>query len=108
MCRWLAKCQVRCIVRPAATSIHAALAQPRVAARNRHPSRHSVTTMPFAAFIRDDPMTVIERTHYFAHHGQAARVLAMRQRACAVRLSIELPAGEIVRRHVGGDGSEAD
>lgn len=53
-------------------------------------------------------MTVIERTHYFANPGQAARVLAMRRRACAVRLSIGLPAGEIVRKHCGGDDSEAD
>lgn len=53
-------------------------------------------------------MAVIERTHYFAHPGQAEAVLATRRRACAVRLSLGLPAGEIVLRGPGGDGSEAD
>ncbi len=53
-------------------------------------------------------MAVIERTHYFAHPGHAAAVLATRQRASRVRLSIGLPAGEIVARAPGGDGSEAD
>ena len=36
-------------------------------------------------------MTVIERTHYFAHPGRAAEVLAMRRRACRVRLDEGLP-----------------
>jgi dienelactone hydrolase len=53
-------------------------------------------------------MSIVERTHYFAHPGHAAHVLATRRRACAVRLSIGLPAGEILVKHSGGDGSEAD
>lgn len=53
-------------------------------------------------------MSIIERTHYFALPGQADAVLATRRRACAVRLSIGLPAGEIQVKRPGGDGSEAD
>jgi hypothetical protein len=53
-------------------------------------------------------MAVIERTHYFAHPGQAASVLAVRRRACAVRLALGLPPGEIFARRDGGDGSEPD
>ena len=53
-------------------------------------------------------MSIIERTHYFARHGQAGAVLATRRRACAVRLAIGLPAGEILVQRPGGDGSEAD
>jgi hypothetical protein len=64
--------------------------------------------MKSAVSTRDDTMTVIERTHYFAHPGQAARVLETRRRACAVRLSIGLPAGEILVKQPGGDNSEPD
>ena len=53
-------------------------------------------------------MSVIERTHYFAHPGRAADVLATRRRASAVRLAIGLASGEILVQHPGGDGSEAD
>jgi dienelactone hydrolase len=53
-------------------------------------------------------MTIIERTHYFAHPGQAENVLAMRRRASAVRLSIGLAPGEILVRQPGGDGTEPD
>lgn len=53
-------------------------------------------------------MTLIERTTYFAQPGRADEVLATRRRACAVRLAIGLPAGEIVVRGPGGDGSEPD
>lgn len=53
-------------------------------------------------------MRLIERTHYYAHPGQAEAVLATRRRACAVRLSIGLPAGEILAKHPGGDDSEPD
>jgi dienelactone hydrolase len=53
-------------------------------------------------------MKVIERTAYFAHPGRQAEVLATRRRACAVRLRIGLDAGEVLVRHPGGDGSEAD
>lgn len=53
-------------------------------------------------------MSVIERTHYFARPGCAEAVLATRRRASATRLSIDLPAGEILVKHPGGDASEAD
>lgn len=53
-------------------------------------------------------MSVVERTQYFAHPGREAEVLATRRRACAVRLRIGLNAGEILVKHPGGDGSEAD
>src|SRR5713226_9107690 len=51
---------------------------------------------------------IVERTHYFAKPGLAAEVLDPRRKACAVRLSIGLPAGEIFVKHPGGDGSEPD
>jgi hypothetical protein len=51
---------------------------------------------------------VVERTHYFAIPSLAADVLDLRRKACAVRLSIGLPAGEIFVKHPGGDGSEPD
>jgi hypothetical protein len=38
----------------------------------------------------------------------AAEVLYLRRKACAVRLSIGLPAGEIFVKHPSGDGSEPD
>ena len=53
-------------------------------------------------------MSIIERTHYFALPGHADAVLATRRRACAVRLAIGLPAGDIQIKHPGGDNSEAD
>ena len=51
---------------------------------------------------------IVERTQYFANPGLAAEVLDLRRKACAVRLSIGLPAGEIFVKHSGGDGSEPD
>jgi carboxymethylenebutenolidase len=51
---------------------------------------------------------IIERTHYFAHPGRAGEVLAIRRRACTVRLALGLPAGEIFVKQEGGDGSEPD
>jgi dienelactone hydrolase len=53
-------------------------------------------------------MRVTERTHYFALPGKAAEVLETRRSACAVRLAMGLPAGDILVRGQGGDGSEAD
>jgi dienelactone hydrolase len=53
-------------------------------------------------------MSIIERTHYFALPGKAGEVLATRRLASRVRLAIGLPAGEILIRGEGGDGSEAD
>lgn len=38
---------------------------------------------------------MLERTHYFAKPGLAAQVLACRRRACAVRLSLGLAAGQV-------------
>jgi hypothetical protein len=51
---------------------------------------------------------VVERTHYFAKPDLAAEVLALRRKACAVRLSMGLPVGEIFVKHPRGDGSEPD
>jgi hypothetical protein len=51
---------------------------------------------------------IVERTQYFAKPGLAADVLDLRRKACAVRLSIGLPAGEIFVKHSSGDGSEPD
>jgi hypothetical protein len=51
---------------------------------------------------------IAERTQYFAKPGLAAEVLDLRRKACAVRVSIGLPAGEIFVKHPSGDGSEPD
>jgi hypothetical protein len=51
---------------------------------------------------------IVERTHYYAKPGMAAEVLAQRRKACAVRVAIGLPAGEIFVKHPSGDGSEPD
>jgi hypothetical protein len=51
---------------------------------------------------------IVERTQYFAKPGLAADVLDLRRKACAVRLSIGLPAVEIFVKHHSGDGSEPD
>lgn len=45
---------------------------------------------------------IIERTHYFAHPGRAASVLATRRRACDVRLAMGLRSGAI---HMKADPS---
>ena len=51
---------------------------------------------------------IVERTHYYAKPGLAAEVLEQRRKACAVRVAIGLPAGEIFVKHASGDGSEPD
>ena len=51
---------------------------------------------------------IVERTQYFAKLGLAADVLDLRRKACTLRLSIGLPAGEILGKHPRGDGSEPD
>ena len=51
---------------------------------------------------------IVERTQYFAKPSLAADVLDLRRKACAVRLSIGLPAGKIFVKHHSGDGSEPD
>ena len=51
---------------------------------------------------------IVERTHYYAKPGLAAEVLEQRRKACAVRVAIGLPAGEIFVKHPSGDGSEPD
>src|ERR1700722_3013659 len=58
--------------------------------------------------ISTNAIMIVERTQYFANPGLAADVLNLRRKACAVRLSIGLPAGEIFVKHTGGDGSEPD
>ena len=61
-----------------------------------------------AAVLAQGAMKVVERTHYYAKPGLAAEVLAQRRKACAVRVAIGLPAGEIFVKHPSGDGSEPD
>jgi hypothetical protein len=51
---------------------------------------------------------IVERTHYYAKPGLAAEVLEQRRKACAVRVAIGLPAGEIFVKHPDGDGSEPE
>jgi hypothetical protein len=63
---------------------------------------------PAAALGQGNINPIVERTQYFAKPGLAAEVLDQRRKACAVRLSIGLPAGEIFVKHPGGDGSEPD
>jgi hypothetical protein len=63
---------------------------------------------PALAVGRDNPIMIVERTQYFANPGLAAEVLDVRRKACAVRVSIGLPAGEVFVKHPSGDGSEPD
>ena len=51
---------------------------------------------------------LVERTQYFAKPGMAAEVLDLRRKACAVRLSLGVRAGEIFVKHPSGDASEPD
>src|SRR5262245_23219038 len=51
---------------------------------------------------------IVERTHYYAKPGLAAEVLEQRRKACAVRVGIGLPAGDVFVKHPSGDGSEPD
>jgi hypothetical protein len=60
------------------------------------------------SIIPTDAIRVVERTHYYAKPGLAAEILDLRRKACAVRLSIRLPAGEVFVKHSGGDDSEPD
>jgi dienelactone hydrolase len=49
----------------------------------------------------------IERTHYYAKPGKRDTVLAIRRKACAVRVSIGIPAGSIfVKENPDGDGPD--
>ena len=50
---------------------------------------------------------IVERTHYYAKPGQLEAVLAVRRRACEVRVAIGLPAGTIrVKADAGADGPD--
>lgn len=51
---------------------------------------------------------LVERTHYFAKPGQAASVLDIRRRACAIRRTLGLAAGRIFVRADGSSGRVAD
>lgn len=48
---------------------------------------------------------IVERTNYFAKPGHAAEVLAIRRRACAVRVKIGLAAGKVFVKQ-DGDGAD--
>jgi carboxymethylenebutenolidase len=50
---------------------------------------------------------IVERTHYYAKPNQHDAVLALRRRACEVRVAIGLPAGEIrVKADASADGPD--
>lgn len=50
---------------------------------------------------------IFERTHYYAKPGQSEAVLALRRRACDVRVAIGLPAGTIrVKADASADGPD--
>ena len=50
---------------------------------------------------------IVERTHYYAKPKQHDAVLAVRRRACEVRLAIGLPAGSIrVKLEASADGPD--
>ena len=71
------------------------------------------TVSPVAIFgqnstIPNAGIRIVERTHYYAKPGLAAEVLEQRRKACAVRVAIGLPAGEIFVKHPSGDGTEPD
>jgi hypothetical protein len=67
-----------------------------------------VAVLGQGTIVPTNPIMIVERTHYFAKPGLAAEVLDLRRKACTVRLSIGLPAGEIFVKHPTGDGSEPD
>jgi hypothetical protein len=64
--------------------------------------------LPAAPRVANAGTRIVERTHYYAKPGLAADVLEQRRKACAVRVAIGLPAGEIFVKHPNGDGSEPD
>jgi hypothetical protein len=69
------------------------------------------TVSPVAVLGQSIPnagIKIVERTHYYAKLGLAPEVLEQRRKACAVRVAIGLPAGEIFVKHPSGDGSEPD
>ena len=72
------------------------------------PALSPVVALGQGTTIATNAIMIVERTHYFAKPGLAAEVLDLRSKACAVRLSIGLPVGEIFIKHPRGDGSEPD
>ena len=72
------------------------------------PAVPSAPALGQGTIIPTNATLIVERTQYFAKPGLAAEVLDVRRKASAVRLSIGLPAGEILVNHPGGDGSEPD
>lgn len=51
---------------------------------------------------------IVERTHYYANPGQAARVREIRRRACEVRVAIGLAAGTIFTNWASDDNDRPD
>jgi hypothetical protein len=72
------------------------------------PSASPVAVLAQGSPIPNAAITIVERTHYYAKPGLAAEVLEQRRKACAVRIAIGLPPGEIFVKHPSGDGSEPD
>jgi len=67
-----------------------------------------VAVLGQSSTIPNAGIRIVERTHYYAKPGLAAEVLEQRRKACAARVAIGLPAGEIFIKHLSGDGSEPD
>jgi hypothetical protein len=72
------------------------------------PSVSPVAGFAQSSTIPDAAIKIVERTHYYAKPGLGAEVLEQRRKACAVRIAIGLPAGDIFVKHPSGDGSEPD
>src|SRR5262244_3313627 len=72
------------------------------------PIASPVAVLAQGAIAPAGALRIVERTQYYAKPGLAAEVLDIRRKASAVRVSIGLPAGEILVKHPGGDGSEPD
>jgi hypothetical protein len=72
------------------------------------PAVSPATVLGQGTIVPTNAIMIVERTHYFAKPGLATEVLDLRRKACAVRLSMGLPVGEIFIKHPRGDGSEPD
>jgi hypothetical protein len=72
------------------------------------PTVSPIAVLGQSSTIPNAGIRIVERTHYYAKPGLAAEVLEQRRKACAVRVAIGLPAGEIFVKHPSGDGSEPD
>src|SRR5262245_8387324 len=63
------------------------------------PIASPVAVLAQGAIAPAGALRIVERTQYYAKPGLAAEVLDIRRKASAVRVSIGLPAGEILVKH---------